>query len=630
MVTVVSKLLLLVGLFLGGIENAVSIRENKFRGLTSKGGTPSLQDSSKSKSGKSGKGGIGKSGKSIVNTEKSGSGKGGKVLDVGSDLTVEYTIVEHYEGKGSKSGAVPSFEYVETGQKSDKGSKESDDNGTKISKSGSLTKEAKSGGSSKKSDGGKDPKSGGAIVGSIKESKSGDEGIGSIKESKSSKGGAPSMTPPSGSSPPTEIGTFGVGVPIYSLVYKLATKSEPTTEELAGLKEATESYLDGFFTNEFDEDDFTIYSQFITDIDGVTESKETKVVVSYDSIVRFGQLSLIKPMPEQLGSAIEEAFTGLRMIQYEDYLKTMLSEDNVFFGSKVQYYHGDGVSDTSRIGVAGIAASAAALTLLVAGVVLYKSKKDDGESDIDKLNKSPGDMTVAGETFTGETYDGTGSVSAASADYVARVSDEEEGTEDDVGLIPDSDDADSVKQTWNDTEESEGRGGIFRLAPRKIFSAFKNSVKSTPRTSSFEDVALQAPTYGESYQDNIMPDPSSSDDDGSQMSDSELSQFVANQTSGGHTLEIKSILSQDSADENNTGDLSVRDNSSRRMRTVAEIEALLSSELKDDSGSRSFRSIDSSRPRTVEEIESLLSADDDDSVVELPISEEHGGSVEEC
>ena len=446
---------------------------------------------------------------------------------------------------------------------------------------------------------------------------------------------APTMKP--GSPPPTEEGTFGVGVPAYSLLYKIASKKEPKAEELNELKEATRKYLDDYFIDEFDSDDYTIYSQFINDIEEFTTSGNVQVVVSYDSIVRFGQLSLIKPMPKQLGSAIEEAFTGLEMIQYEDWLKKMLPNENIFNGSKVQYYKGDGVPDTSRIGVAGIAASAAAITLLVAGVVLYKSKSNDTESDFDKLDKSPGDMTVAGETFAGETFDGVVSVSASSLDYIRRINDEEDGTKiQNLGSIPGTDDADSVNPTLNDPEENEDRGSIFRLAPSKIFSAFRNSTKSAPRTSSFQDVALQAPTSGDRFQDNIMPD-SSSEDDASQMSDSELSQFVANQTSSGHTLEIKSILSQDSVDENITDDLSVRDNSSRRLRTVAEIEALLSSELKDDnsgSGSRTSRSniqtqLKMGRPRTVEEIESLLTAEDDDSVVELPVSDE-GASIEEC
>ena len=123
-----------------------------------------------------------------------------------------------------------------------------------------------------------------------------------------------------------------------------------------------------------------------------------------------------------------------------------------------------------------------------------------------------------------------------------------------------------------------------------------------------------------------------------QMSDSELSQFVANQTAGAHTLEIKSLLSQDSMDENTVSDLSVRDNSSRRLRTVAEIEALLSSDLNDDnsgSGSRTSRStiqeqLQVGRPRTVEEIESLLTAEDDESILGLPAPYEDDSSTDDC
>jgi len=277
----------------------------------------------------------------------------------------------------------------------------------------------------------------------------------------------------------------------------------------------------------------------------------------------------------------------------------------------------------------GIAASAVAFTLLVAGAVLYKSKSDSVGNRFDKLNKSQGDMTVAGETFAGETFDGTSSVSAASVDYDRRYNDEEEGMKiDNLGSIHENEDKGRVL----------GRG----IVPSNAVSAFRGSVTSAPGTTSFEDVALQAPAFGHKFQDNVMPDPSSSEDNASQMSDSELSQFVDstrqvdNQTSGGHTLEIKSLMSMDSMDENSTSDLSVRDNSSRRLRTVAEIEALLSSELKDDnntqasitSGSNIQTQHQMNRPRTVEEIESLLTADDDDTVVELPFSDEDESIVE--
>lgn len=424
---------------------------------------------------------------------------------------------------------------------------------------------------------------------------------------------------PPPSPPPTEIGTFGVEVPDYSLVYTLVFNHEPTLEELYELNEATGSYLDDYFSKEFDEDGFTLYSQFVNQIEETMAISNTEVAVSYDSIVRFEQLSLIKPLPSQLGSSIADAFTGLKMIEYEDWLTKMLPKENVFVGSKVRYYNGDTVPDTSISGMAGIAASAAAVTLLVAGLVLYKSKPENKESEMAKLNKSPADLTIAGETYTGETV----ASFSTSADGEKKVNDEEN-----LGSIDEN----------GTTEENNDKAGIFRLAPNKILGALRGSSKAAVKTSSFEDVALQAPTSGDRYEDNVMPDPSLSDDDESQMSDSELSQFVANQTAGAHTLEIKSLLSQDSMDENAVSDLSVRDNSSRRLRTVSEIEALLSSDLNDDnsgSGSRTSRStiqeqLQVGRPRTVEEIESLLTAEDDESILGLPAPYEDDSSTDDC
>lgn len=569
-------------------------------------------------------------------------GKKAKYHNNNNQYEVEYEVVisqedteDGYYSPKSKSSkhqsVIPHFEYIEVGHKSSKNSKSGgkgyDSKGSKsekVAKDGKSYKEGKSSGLNK---GPKTP---------------------TVSPSPTTEP-APAMPTPH----PTQAGSFGVGVPIFSLAFKLMNKAEPKVEELNHLDDATETYLYDFFFDEFEEDDFTVFEQFVTEILGFSAGKNMPVVVDFDSIASFDQLSLITPTPVQLASAIEEAFTGLNMVKYEDWLKETLPSNNIFVGSEVQYYQGDkSVPDKSRrgIGATGIAASAVAFTLLVAGAVLYKSKSNGRRGESDKLNKASGDMTVAGETFAGETYDGTVSVSASSVDYVRRYTDEEEGPKtDNLGSIPESHDADSVKPVWSDDADeiedeskSYGRG----IPPHQTRSAFRGSITSAPRTASFEDVALQAPTYGGEFQDEVMPDPSSSEDDASQMSDSELSQFVAstthvvNQTVGGHTLEIKSLLSLDSMDENassGTSDLSVRDNSSRRLRTVAEIEALLSSDLKDDknsSGSGGTTSViqdqnQTSRPRTVEEIESLLTADDDDdTIVELPFSDEDESIME--
>lgn len=693
MVTVVSKILLLVVL-LGSFENAASNLDVESRGLSflhpvvahsndivekedattvsyygyegGKGDGKGGKDmKSEKKSGKKTKfyddstisydsdsnasvrnKGDNKSGKSFGN----GFGKGMKSekkdgnIHAPNDYEVEYEVVVHYEedseigdslddgkrydSKSSKNRPmIPDFEYIEIGYKSWKSGKAVKSEDGVYYESTGL-------------------KSGKAV--SVKTSKEGKSVNAKLPKAPTISPN-PTIAPAPTSTPyPTEVGSFGIDVPLYSLAYKLLSTNEPKTEELNELSEATRAYLFDFFSDEFDEDDFTIFKEFLSDILGFSASKNTPVVVDYKSVARFDQLSTITPTTVQLGSAVEEAFTGLHMIQYEDWLEEMLPSKNIFVGSKVQYYQGEGIPNTSRRGMSatGIAASAVAFTLLVAGAVLYKSKSDSAGNGIDKLNKSHGDMTVAGETFAGETFDGTSSVSAASVDYVRRYNDEEEGMEiDNLGSIPESHDTDSIKPTWSDdVDENEDKGRDLGrgIVPSNAVSAFRGSVTSAPRTTSFEDVALQAPSFGHKFQDNVMPDPSSSEDNASQMSDSELSQFVDstrqvdNQTSGGHTLEIKSLLSMDSMDENSTSDLSVRDNSSRRLRTVAEIEALLSSELKDDnntqasitSGTNIQTQHQMNRPRTVEEIESLLTADDDDTVVELPFSDEDESIVE--
>eukprot|EP00536_Pseudo-nitzschia_multiseries_P001033 jgi/Psemu1/282742/fgenesh1_pg.13_\ len=592
--------------------------------------------------GKSGRGNDtgSKGGKS---TKSLKSGKSGKqhLYHKQNKYEVHFEVAVNHEGdsmtqdgqysENSKSSKqrpqIPKFEFIEVGHRSWKDSKSSYKSSKYGGGKGGGTVNSKVGKSSKDSSDSSKP--------TIKQPKSPTISPSPIAPTISS---APVPSP--STAVPTMAGSFAVKIPQYSLAYNLLNSAEPKANELDELEEATTSYLDDFFVKEFDEDDFTVYQVFVTEIVG-TDGKGKVIVVSYDkSVARFDELSMISPTSEQLGSAVAEAFTGINMIQYEDWLKEMLPSNNIFVGSKVQYLQDDeGVPDKSRrgIGATGIAASAVAFTLLVAGVVLYKSKSGDRESENDKLSKSPGDMTVAGETFAGETYDGTASVSAASVDYARRYNDEENGKKrDNLGSIS--------EKAWNDNgsegidEEIDYSTGLLANNTR---SAFRESVASNPRTPSFEEVALQAPAYGSGFQHNIMPEPSSSEDDESQISDSELSQFVAStkqvedRASGGNTLEIKSLLSMDSMEET-SGDLSVRENSSRRLRTVAEIEALLSSELNNEKANltsgiflaESHAQEQSNRPRTVEEIESLLTADDDETIVELPFSDEDESIVE--
>lgn len=90
-------------------------------------------------------------------------------------------------------------------------------------------------------------------------------------------------------------------------------------------------------------------------------------------------------------------------------------------------------SDSLDPAVAGITAAAAGLALLLAGAVLYR-RQQDGEGEEDYYNqksldnKAPyGDVTVAGETYSGETCDGTISVSPSAGLSGSVSRDEEQG-----------------------------------------------------------------------------------------------------------------------------------------------------------------------------------------------------------
>ncbi|KAL3920339.1 MAG: hypothetical protein SGILL_003311, partial [Bacillariaceae sp.] len=335
----------------------------------------------------------------------------------------------------------------------------------------------------------------------------------------------------------------------------------------------------------------------------------------------------------QLNAALIDAFSGLNMLDYEVFLNDELPDGNVFIGSTVVFIQDDSggrpdLNTRSGIAATSIAAAAVAFTLLVAGFVIYKRKQDREDPETDKLNKPSGDATIAGETFTGETYDGSAaSISAASMEYIGRYRDEDETskTVSNLGTIPESEDGDQAAQAWGnnsssedmDDEEANNTPSVPVASPQSN-EAFRDG----ERIASFEEVALQ------SFPDNVMQGSFSSSNDESQSQHSSFEHSLGKI----NTARFHSTPSYDSNDGNtpSVASLSVRDGSTRRPRTVSEIEALLSAGVsRDDDDTVTSDTLEpeltrrTSRPRTVEEIENLLHADlEDDSVLELPFSDE--------
>jgi hypothetical protein len=386
-----------------------------------------------------------------------------------------------------------------------------------------------------------------------------------------------------------------------------------------------------------------------------------------------------------LNEALEMSFSGENLVEYQSRLNN-ISPGNLFRGAQV--FFSEPVTrvvkrNSGKSGV-GIAAGAVAFTLLAAGLVLYKRRMDTEEDAGKDMNKAPaGDITVAGETYAGETCDGSASVDAASLEAY-RYRDEEEGGKPlTLGTIPETfDDASHTAAFWgaspmyDDDEEQgceddeaesvefvrsfiESSDRVIRTLGTVGSTVSDGSMSTRSQTDcdtdagkiaemqSFEEIALQEPSCQTGpllgyEQGGTRRSPIVEESDGaSQISESEVSQFVEStshqQPRPATTNEIASLLSFDSAEGDwNSADSQIQskahdnDNGSvsRRPRTVAEIEALLSSNLDDDLVDtpdiiddipEAEESINpTNRPRTVSEIESLLSADFDDDASYSP------------
>jgi hypothetical protein len=445
---------------------------------------------------------------------------------------------------------------------------------------------------------------------------------------------APSPYTPS----PTDAESTVVNLRPYALQYEPIDPRQPTRSELDAVTAVTSQYLEEFMFERFSDDTFTILDDFITLL--ITSSffeDEQEIVVDYESIGRFNPFSTVIPTASQLNSALIQAFTGVDLLVYEGLLRDQLGSDNVFNGATVTFLFDDTpvrVADGSKRGMkaTGIAAAAVAFTLLAAGAVIYKRRQiEDDNSEMNAVDKNRGDSTVAGETYSGETYDGTASVSAASVEYARRIySDDDLSTgKNNLHSIPEygnepifgkeqmdalggrhnEDEVDDIDSTEGD-EDHSSLTSHDHAAWRADVSSHR-AFKSRSSMGSFEDVALQSPSLGVK---EAASSSSSQDEAESQISESELSQFMSsndqarNQKQSQSTFDIKSLLSFESADGKSpavSSGLSVRDSSSRRPRTVAEIEALLSADL-DQADSETPAN---TRPRTVQEIEKLLSVD---------------------
>lgn len=297
---------------------------------------------------------------------------------------------------------------------------------------------------------------------------------------------------------------------------------------------------------------FTFLDDFVTRmITSTFVTGDAPYVIDYSATARFNPFSTVFLSQEQLDEALTIAFTGENLDAYTALLKDLPAE-NVF--NDAQVFFGEATVRTAQrsenSNAAAIAAAAVAATMFAAGIVLYKRRRQAEEYSSTDLDKK-GDHTVAGETFSGYSYDGSASANESlgrGSRY--RDGDDEESakkTRDVLGTIEEVEDDNASRPPWGAAKET-------------TYDDDETSVPSKP----FDQMALQG-----------------------LATNSRNSGFSADKRRPRTVEEIEAMLCTEKNDDD--ASLAV----STRARSFG-----------NDSSSASSPS---QRPRTVEEIESLLS-----------------------
>ncbi|KAL3921418.1 MAG: hypothetical protein SGILL_002757, partial [Bacillariaceae sp.] len=151
------------------------------------------------------------------------------------------------------------------------------------------------------------------------------------------------------------------------------------------------------------------------------------VQVQWQSTAYFTDDSIIIPTADQILSVLQQSLD-----EPEDYLEVLsdLNPDNPFSTTMEAYFgtprdprsvdsSSESLNRSSRdtaAGMSGIIGAAAGLTVVLVGFAVYQNSKgrngdgaDNDFEDTQKLNSSVGDATVAGDTYTIDTHDGSSS-----------------------------------------------------------------------------------------------------------------------------------------------------------------------------------------------------------------------------
>ncbi|CAJ1939668.1 unnamed protein product [Cylindrotheca closterium] len=232
---------------------------------------------------------------------------------------------------------------------------------------------------------------------------------------------APNGSGSNATASPTSMDSFAVRPAPYALYYTFDNDSvgDATIDQFNELADLTRTFLDEYFTDKYGQTSIIELDDFLTFLTRSDATTRPAMAV-YRSVARFNPRSIFYPPRSEIESEIELAFTEpASQLAYLKKLSDDLPTGNPFKTvASIRYGEpadSDSVaaSSVSGFATAGIAAAAAGVVVLVAGLALLSRNRNGGDEDASvesfppKAYKKSSAGSVAGETCAGTTWRST-------------------------------------------------------------------------------------------------------------------------------------------------------------------------------------------------------------------------------
>lgn len=211
--------------------------------------------------------------------------------------------------------------------------------------------------------------------------------------------------------------SFAVRPAPYALYYTFDNDSvaDATIDQFSELADLTRTFLEGYFTDKYGQTSIIELDDFLTFLTRSDAASRPAMGV-FRSVARFNPRSIFYPPRSEIESEIKLAFTEpASQLAYLKALSDLPTGNPFKTVASVRYGEptdSDSVATSSVSGfaTAGIAAAAAGVVVLVAGIALLSRNRNGSDEDASVKSFPPAAYkkssagSVAGETCAGTTW----------------------------------------------------------------------------------------------------------------------------------------------------------------------------------------------------------------------------------